>query len=110
MGSVLEKTYTLVLRVVIFQKNAPIRNVNVKVFRLETEPITPKQWAENLKNGTPFKRLILSMNTDNDGKVTAELTGGVYETKVEKYGLTKVCELKQNVEVLFIKPKKHWWQ
>jgi len=106
----LEKTYTLVLRVVIFQKNAPIKNVNVKVFRLETEPITPKQWAENLKNGTSFKRLILSMNTDNTGKVTAELPEGVYEAKVEKYGLSKVCELKQNDEVLFVEPKKHWWQ
>jgi hypothetical protein len=110
LGSVLEKTYTLVLRVVNYQNNAPIKNVNVKVFRLETEPITPKQWAENLKNGTPFKRLILSMNTDNEGKVTAELPEGVYEAKVEKYGLSKICELKQNVEVLFIEPKKHWWQ
>jgi 5-hydroxyisourate hydrolase-like protein (transthyretin family) len=110
LNSVLEKTYMLVVRVVNFQKNTPIKNVNVKVFRLEKEPITPKQWAENLKNGTPFKRLILSMNTDNNGKVTAELTEGVYEAKVEKYGLNKVYELTQNNEVLFIEPKLHWWQ
>jgi 5-hydroxyisourate hydrolase-like protein (transthyretin family) len=110
LDSVLEKTYMLVVRVVNFQKNTPIKNVNVKVFRLEKEPITPKQWAENLKNGTPFKRLILSMNTDNNGKVTAELTEGVYEAKVEKYGLNKIYELTQNNEVLFIEPKLHWWQ
>jgi hypothetical protein len=106
----LEKTYTLVIRVVNFQKNKPIKNVNAKVFRLEKESLTLKQWAENLKNESPFKRLILSMNTDNNGNVTAELTEGVYEVKVEKYGLNKVCELTQNDEVLFIEPKKHWWQ
>ncbi|MGA2682829.1 MAG: hypothetical protein ABSF44_13635 [Candidatus Bathyarchaeia archaeon] len=106
----LEKTYVLVVRVVNFQGNNPLENVNVKVFRLETEPITLKQWAENLKNGTPFNRLMLSMNTDNDGNVTAELTKGVYEAEVEKYGLDKVCELTQNDRVLFIEPKKHWWQ
>lgn len=106
----LEKTYVLVVRVVNFQRNKPIKDVNVKVFRLEKEPITPKQWAENLRNGTPFKRLILSMNTDNNGNVTAELAEGSYEVKVEKYGLNKVCELTQNDSVLFIEPKKHWWQ
>ena len=106
----MEKTYTLVLRAVNFQKNKPIKNVNVQVFRLEKEPITPKQWAENLKNGSPFKTLILSMNTDNNGNVTAELPEGVYEAKVEKYGLSKVCELTHKVEILFIEPKKHWWQ
>lgn len=93
-----------------FQENKPIKNVNVKVFRLEKEPITVKQWAENLKNGNPFKMLILSMDTDNNGNVTAELTEGSYEVKVEKYGLNKVCELTQNDEVTFIEPKKHWWQ
>jgi formylglycine-generating enzyme required for sulfatase activity len=110
LDSVLEKTYTLVLRVVNFQENKPIKNVNVKVFRLEKEPITVKQWAENLKNGNPFKMLVLSMDTDNNGNVTAELTEGSYEVKVEKYGLNKVCELTQNDEVTFIEPKKHWWQ
>jgi formylglycine-generating enzyme required for sulfatase activity len=110
LDSVLEKTYTLILRVVNFQENKPIKNVNVKVFRLEKEPITVKQWAENLKNGNPFKMLILSMDTDNNGNVTAELTEGSYEVKVEKYGLNKVCELTQNDEVTFIEPKKHWWQ
>lgn len=110
MDSVLEKTYLLVIRVVNFQKNKPIKNVDVKVFRLEKEPITLKQWAENLKNGTPFKRLVLSMNTDDNGNVTAELAEGSYEVIVEKYGLSKVCELMQNVEILFIEPKKHWWQ
>jgi hypothetical protein len=110
VDNILEKTYTLVVSVVDFQKNSPIKDVNVKVFRLENEPITPEQWAENLKNGTPFKTLILSTNTDNEGNVTAELTMGVYEAKVEKYGLHKVCELTQNDKVLFNIPKKHWWQ
>jgi formylglycine-generating enzyme required for sulfatase activity len=106
----LEKTYVLVVRVVNFQGNKPIKNVNVKVFRLEKEPITIKQWAENLKNGTPFKRLILSMNTDNDGNVTVKLAEGFYEAEVKKYGLNKVCHLTQNDRVLFIEPRKHWWQ
>jgi formylglycine-generating enzyme required for sulfatase activity len=89
----LEKTYVLVVGVVDFQRNKPIKNVNVKVFRLEKAPITLKQYAENLKNGTPFKRLVLSMNTDDNGNVTAELAEGSYEAEVEKYGLHKVCEL-----------------
>jgi hypothetical protein len=76
---VLEKTYVLVVSVVNFQGNKPIKDVNVKVFRLETEPITPEQWVENLKNGAPFKRLVLSMNTDDNGNVTAELAEGSYE-------------------------------
>ena len=74
----LEKTYVLVVGVVDFQRNKPIKNVNVKVFRLENAPITLKQYAENLKNGTPFKRLVLSMNTDDNGNVTAELAEGSY--------------------------------
>ena len=75
----LEKTYMLVVGVVDFQRNKPIKNVNVKVFRLEKAPITLKKYAENLKNGTPFKRLVLSMNTDDNGNVTAELAEGSYE-------------------------------
>ena len=75
----LEKTYVFVVGVVDFQRNKPIKNVNVKVFRLEKAPITLKQYAENLKNGTPFKRLVLSMNTDDNGNVTAELAEGSYE-------------------------------
>ena len=106
----LEKTYVLVVKVVNFQKNKSIKNVNIKVFRLEKEPITLKQWAENLKNGTPFKKLMLSMNTDDNGTVTTELAEGFYEVKVEEYGLGKACELGQNDSVLFIEPKKHWWQ
>ena len=101
----LEKTYVIVVRVVNFQGDKPIKNVNVKVFRLEMEPITLKQWAENLKNGTPFKKLMLSMNTDNSGNVTAELAEGSYEVEVEKYDLSKVCELTQNDTVLFIESK-----
>src|SRR5665648_166311 len=69
----LEKIYVLVVGVVNLQGDKPIKNVNVKVFRLEMEPITLTQWAENPKNGTPFKRLVLSMNTDDNGNVTAEL-------------------------------------
>ena len=106
----LEKTYVLVVRMVNFQRNKPIKNVNVKVLRLEKTPITLKQWTENLKNGTPFKRLVLSMSTDNNGAVTAELSEGVYEVKVEKYGLNKSCKLTQKDEVLFVESKKHWWQ
>jgi formylglycine-generating enzyme required for sulfatase activity len=107
----LEKTYVLVVRVVNFQGNKPIKNVNVKVFRLEKTPITIQQWAENLKNGgDSFKKLMLSMNTDNNGNVIAEFAEGVYEAKVEKYGLTKDCELTQNLTVLFVEPKKHWFQ
>jgi methyltransferase-like protein len=110
VDDVLEKTYMLVVGVVNFQRNSPIKNVNVKVFRLEKEPITLTQWAENLKNGAPFRRLIFSMNTDNNGNITAKLVEGFYEAEVEKYGLNKVFELTQNDEVLFIEPKKHWWQ
>ncbi len=106
----MEKTYKLTIKVVNFKENQPINNVNVQVFRLEKEPITPKQWAENLKNGAPFKRLVLSMNTDDNGNVNAELPEGDYEVKVEKYGLSKVCQLKQNDSVLFVAPKEHWWQ
>lgn len=53
---------------------------------------------------------MLSMNTDNNGNVAAELAEGFYEAEVEKYGFNKVCELTQNDGVLFIEPKKHWWQ
>jgi len=110
VDEILEKSYVLVVKVVNFQKNKPIKNANVKVFRLEKEPITLAQWTENLKNGTPFKRSILSMNTANNGTVTAELAEGFYEVEVENFGFNKVCELTQNDEVLFIQPKKHWWQ
>jgi hypothetical protein len=109
LDSVLENTYSLVVRVVNFRKNKSIKNVNVKVFKLEKEPITLKEWVENLKNGNAFKTLILSMDTDNNGNVSAELIEGVYEARVEKYGFSKVCELKQNDEAVFIEPKKHWW-
>ena len=106
----LEKTYVLVISVVNFQRNNPIKDVNVKVFRLESAPITLKQWAENLKNGAAFEKLILSMNTDNDGNVTAELAEGSYEVKVEKYGLSKPFKLTHNDRFLFFETKKHWWQ
>ncbi len=55
-------------------------------------------------------KLILSMNTDSGGNVTAELAEGSDKVKVEKYGLNKTFELTQNDRVLFIEPKKHWWQ
>ncbi len=110
MNSVLEKTHSLIIRAVDFQRNKPLQSVNVKIFRLEKEPITPKQWAENLKNGSPFKSLVLSRNTDNNGNVTAELPEGSYEVTVEKCGLLKVCELTQNDEIIAIEPKKQWWK
>ncbi len=106
----MEKTNTLVLKLVNATKNNPIKDINVKIFKLEKESITLKQWTENLKNGTPFKRLILSANTDNYGEVTTDLPEGIYEASVEKYALTKVCELTKSEEVLFVEPKKHWWQ
>ena len=106
----LEKTYAIVVSVVNFQRNKPIKNVNVKVFKLEKEPITVSQWAENLRNGNPFERLMLSVNTDNDGNVNSQLAKGSYDLEVEIYGLTKVCELTKEDRVLFAEPKKHWWQ
>jgi len=109
LDSVLEKNYNLVIQLVNYKKE-PIKNVSVKIFKLEKESITLKQWAENLKNGLPFQRLILSINTDINGNLTAELVEGVYEIKVEKCSLSKVCELTQNDKVLFIDPKKRWWQ
>jgi hypothetical protein len=106
--SLLEKIYRLTVRVINF-KNKSIKNVNVKIFKLEKEPITVQQWAENLKNGDSFERLILSINTDNYGSATAELAEGVYDIRVEKYGLTKICEFRQNDEVTLIEPRKSWW-
>jgi hypothetical protein len=105
-----EKSHVLVVRVVDFKGKEPIANVSAKIFRLEKNPITVGQWAENLKNGSPFKRLIASVNSDKEGNVTVELTEGSYEIEVEKYGLTKVCKLTQNETVDFVEPKKHWWQ
>ena len=110
MNSLLEKTHTFTVNVVNSKQNKPVKNVNVKLFRLEKESITLKQWTENLKNGTPFQKLMLSMDTDNNGNVTAELPEGVYEAKVEEYGLSEVCELTHNVEIRFAEPKKRWWQ
>jgi uncharacterized membrane protein len=109
LDSVSEKTCRLVVRVVNFKGNEPITKVNVKVFRLEKEAISPQQWAENLKNGAPFKRLILSADSDNKGTVTAELPEGDYEAKVEKYGLSEIRKVTENAEVVFVEPKKHWW-
>ena len=110
LDSVLEKTYRLVVRVVDYQRNKLIPDVNVKVFRIEKGPITPNQWAENLRNGTPFKTLITSMNTNSNGIVTVELPAGAYEATTEGYGSNQVCELSQDLEILFVEPKKHWWQ
>jgi hypothetical protein len=107
--SVLEKTYTLTVRVVNC-KNEPVKKLNVTVSKSEKEPITLKQWGENLKNGTPFQRLVLSTSTDDNGNVTAEFPEGMYEVKVEKYCLSKACDLKRNDEVVFAEPKKRWWQ
>jgi hypothetical protein len=109
LESVFAKIRTIVARVVNF-KSQPNQNVNIKVFKLENEPITLKQWAENLKNGDPNKTLILSMDTDVNGTITMEVSEGIYEVKVEKYGLSKVCELTKNEDVLFVEPKVHWWQ
>ena len=59
----------------------------------------------------PFKRLILSTNTDENGGVTAELPEGTYEAKFEQYGLSNVFIFAKDLEVLFTEPKPlHWWQ
>jgi hypothetical protein len=109
VNEISQKTHVLIVKVVNFQKNKPTKNASVKVFRLEKEPLTLKQWTENLKNGSPFKRLIVSMNTDNNGTVTVELAEGSYEVEEEKFGFNKVFDLTQNYEILFVEPKKHWW-
>ena len=106
----LEKTCLLVVNVVDFRSNKPIPNVNIKVIRLEKTPITLAEWTENLKSGNSFKKLMLSMNTDNSGSVTGKFAEGSYEAKVEKYNLSKVCELLHDDRILFMEPKKHWWQ
>ncbi len=105
----LEKTHTIVIRVVDARNN-PLKDINVKVFIVENKPITLEQWGENLRNGSPFKRLILSKNSDTEGTVTSELAEGSYEVVVEKFGSTKLCELKKNENILFVESKKHWWQ
>ncbi len=104
----LGNTYKLVVRTVSSKKD-PVKNVNVKVFRLEKEPISVEQWTENLRNGSPFKRLISSQSTDATGTLTVELVAGVYDVEVEKYG-SKVCEIEEDTEVVFVEAKKHWWQ
>ena len=108
LESLTQQINKLIVRVVDFKKK-PIQNVTVKVFKIEKGPITPEKWVENLKNGSPFKSLVFSMKTDENGAVTAELPQGTYEAKVEKNSFSKVCELTQNVEVLVVEPKKHWW-
>ncbi len=105
-----EKTYMLVIRIASFHGNKPIKSLNIKVFMLEKASITLQQWTENLKNGTPFKRLVLSMTTDNNGLVTAELGAGSYEVVVEKYGLKRACELTKDETIILNAPKMRWWQ
>ena len=100
----------LVVRLVDFKGKNPVKDVNIKIFRLEKEPITLKQWGENLKTGGGFKRLMFSVNSDNDGAAKVELAEGTYEIQVEKYGSNQLCELNQNETVTFVEPKKHWWQ
>ncbi len=104
-----EKCNVLVVRT-LDSRGKPVGNVNVKVFRLEKKPITVEQWTENLRNGAPFKRLMLSKNSDDQGNVTAEFAEGSYEIKVEEFSSIKTCELTQNEQVVFVEPKKHWWQ
>ena len=105
---VIDKIYILVVKVINFRKT-PIENAVVKIFRLEKEPISPEQWAENLRNGTSFKRLIFSGKTDASGTATAELISATYEVKVEGYAFAKILDVTQNEEILFVEPKKKWW-
>lgn len=107
--NVIEKNYKLTVKVVDSKKHV-IKNVSIKIFRNEKDPISPEQYAENIKNGAAFKRLILTANTNNEGLVTAELAPCTYEVKLEAYGLKEICQLDQNKEILFIEPKTHWWQ
>ena len=95
---------------VVDAKNQPKPDVEVKVFKLEKEPISPEQWTENLKNGAPFKSLISSINTDSNGEVTADFPIGTYEVIVEKCSFSQICELTQKVDVSVNEPKKRWWQ
>jgi hypothetical protein len=109
IGNFTENTYKLIVKVADSKKNA-IKDVNIKISRIEKEPISPQQWAENLKNGEASRRLKLVASTDKEGIVTAALVAGSYEVNLEAYGLSQICELTQNKELLFIEPKKHWWQ
>jgi hypothetical protein len=109
LASILEKIYRLTVKVVDSQRNKPIQDVNVKIFRVEKGPITPKQWAENLRNGTPYKTIMISTTTSSNGSVIVEFPEDIYEVIVKEYGLNQVCELTQNLEILFIEPKKHCW-
>jgi hypothetical protein len=106
----MDQTYNLVIKIMNFRKNRSVQNTIVKIFRLEKEPISPQQWVENLRNGAPFKRLVLSRNMDNNGVVTAELAIGAYEVKIDELAFAKTIELTQNSEILVIEPKKHWWK
>jgi hypothetical protein len=105
----IENFYKLIIKVVDSKKSGAAKNVGVKIFRKEKEPISPEQYSENIRNGAAFKRLILTASTDNEGIVTAEVAAGSYEVKLEAYGLSEICELTQNKEIRFIEPKKHWW-
>jgi hypothetical protein len=107
--NILEETFQLIIKVVD-SKNRVVKSANIKIFRIEKEPISPMQWAENIKNGAAFKRLMLVSSTGNEGIVSSALVAGTYEVKLEAYGLSQICELTQNKELLFIEPKKHWWQ
>jgi hypothetical protein len=107
VNNILEKTYKLVIQAVN-QRNKPIKNIGVKVFRAEKNPISIEQWTENLRNGTPFKQLMLATATDENGNIATEQAEGTYEISVETVGL-KTCELSQNTDMVFVEPKKHWW-
>jgi len=108
IDSAVEKTYKLIVKV-NSKKNRAVKDINVKILRYEKDPISTEQWVENIKNGAAFKTLILNASTDNEGNVTAELAAGTYEVKLEACGLSEICELTQNKEILLIEPKKHWW-
>jgi 5-hydroxyisourate hydrolase-like protein (transthyretin family) len=108
MQQLTTNTYTLSVHVVdAHGKMEP--NVEVQVFRKETEPISQEQWIENLRNGASFKRLISSRGTDSNGLAAEEYPQGTYEVKVKKYCFSQTFELTQNVEVKVAAPKTSWW-
>lgn len=108
IDAAVENIYKLIVKV-NSKKNGALKDINVKIFRDEKDPISTEQWVENIKNGAAFKRLVLVANTDNEGNVTTELPAGSYEIKLETYGLSENCELTQNKEIILVEPKKSWW-
>ena len=57
----------------------------------------------NRENAQP-NQLIATLSTDNSGYVEAELSEGSYSIQIEKYSLTKSCNLEKDIALIFRKP------